>query len=57
MTAAARRSRVVRVGKVEVGNGLPLAFIAGPCQIESRAHALEIAARARARWRRRPACR
>ncbi|HYI85174.1 MAG TPA: 3-deoxy-8-phosphooctulonate synthase, partial [Acetobacteraceae bacterium] len=42
MTAAAA-PRVVRVGKVEVGNGLPLAFISGPCQIESRAHALEVA--------------
>ncbi len=27
-----------------VGNDLPLAFICGPCQIESRAHALETAA-------------
>jgi 2-dehydro-3-deoxyphosphooctonate aldolase (KDO 8-P synthase) len=26
-----------------VGNRLPLAFISGPCQIESRAHALEVA--------------
>jgi 2-dehydro-3-deoxyphosphooctonate aldolase (KDO 8-P synthase) len=40
MSAAAR---VVRVGGVEVGNRLPLAFISGPCQIESRAHALETA--------------
>ena len=36
-------SRVVRVGGVEVGNRLPLAVISGPCQIESRAHALETA--------------
>jgi 2-dehydro-3-deoxyphosphooctonate aldolase (KDO 8-P synthase) len=28
---------------VEVGNALPLAVISGPCQIESRAHALEVA--------------
>ena len=35
--------RVVRVGGVEVGNRLPLAVISGPCQIESRAHALEVA--------------
>jgi 2-dehydro-3-deoxyphosphooctonate aldolase (KDO 8-P synthase) len=35
--------RTVRVGGVEVGNRLPLAVISGPCQIESRAHALEMA--------------
>jgi 2-dehydro-3-deoxyphosphooctonate aldolase (KDO 8-P synthase) len=35
--------RTVRVGGVEVGNRLPLAVISGPCQIESRAHALEVA--------------
>jgi 2-dehydro-3-deoxyphosphooctonate aldolase (KDO 8-P synthase) len=39
----AARPRVVRIGGVEVGNRLPLAFISGPCQIESRAHALETA--------------
>jgi 2-dehydro-3-deoxyphosphooctonate aldolase (KDO 8-P synthase) len=33
----------VRIGDVVVGNDLPLAFICGPCQIESRAHALECA--------------
>lgn len=33
----------VRIGGLEVGNDLPLAFICGPCQIESRAHALECA--------------
>ncbi|MFG1362979.1 3-deoxy-8-phosphooctulonate synthase [Xanthobacter versatilis] len=32
------------VGLVRIGNGLPLALIAGPCQMESRAHALEVAA-------------
>ena len=37
-------SRVVSIGPVAVGNHLPLAFICGPCQIESRAHALETAA-------------
>ena len=36
-------ARVVRIGGVAVGNRLPLAFISGPCQIESRAHALETA--------------
>jgi 2-dehydro-3-deoxyphosphooctonate aldolase (KDO 8-P synthase) len=34
---------VVRVGSVEIGNDLPLALIAGPCQLESRAHAFEMA--------------
>ena len=35
--------RVVRVGAIEIGNDRPFVLIAGPCQIESRAHALEIA--------------
>lgn len=35
--------RHVRVGPITIGNDLPLVFICGPCQIESRAHALEIA--------------
>ena len=35
---------VVTVGSVRFGNALPLAVIAGPCQLESRAHALEMAA-------------
>jgi len=34
---------VVRVGSVEIGNALPLALIAGPCQLESREHAFEMA--------------
>lgn len=34
---------VVSVGTVRFGNALPLAVIAGPCQLESRAHALEVA--------------
>ena len=34
----------VDVGTVRFGNDLPLAVIAGPCQMESRAHALETAA-------------
>jgi len=33
----------VRVGDVTFGNDLPLALIAGPCQLESREHALECA--------------
>lgn len=34
----------VKAGNVTFGNDLPLVFISGPCQIESRAHALETAA-------------
>ena len=43
MSATAARARVVRIGGAEFGNRSPLAFISGPCQIESRAHALEVA--------------
>ena len=34
---------VVTVGDVRFGNALPLALIAGPCALESRDHALEMA--------------
>jgi len=34
---------VVSAGSVKIGNELPLALIAGPCAMESRAHALEVA--------------
>src|SRR6186997_3038049 len=46
MTAALRPtpSPVVAAGNARFGNGLPLAMIAGPCVLESRAHALEVAA-------------
>jgi 2-dehydro-3-deoxyphosphooctonate aldolase (KDO 8-P synthase) len=40
--------RIVRVGGVEIGNHLPFVLIAGPCQIESRAHAREVATELRA---------
>jgi len=33
----------VKVGSVEIGNAKKLAIIAGPCQLESRAHAFEMA--------------
>ncbi len=33
----------VQVGTVAFGNHLPLALIAGPCQLESRDHAFEMA--------------
>jgi 2-dehydro-3-deoxyphosphooctonate aldolase (KDO 8-P synthase) len=39
-----RPNAVVAVGKVRFGNALPLALIAGPCVLESRAHAFEMAA-------------
>ncbi len=35
--------KIINVGKVRLGNKLPLALIAGPCQIESREHAIFIA--------------
>ncbi|MDJ0390418.1 3-deoxy-8-phosphooctulonate synthase [Roseomonas sp. E05] len=34
---------IVEAGTVRFGNALPLALIAGPCQLESRQHALEMA--------------
>jgi len=33
----------VAIGSVTIGNDLPLVLISGPCQIESRDHALEVA--------------
>ena len=36
-------ARVVTAGSVQFGNDLPISIIAGPCQLESRAHALEVA--------------
>ena len=40
----ARPNSIVAVGKVRFGNALPLSLIAGPCVLESRAHAFEMAA-------------
>ena len=37
-------SAVVEIGPVRVGNALPFVLISGPCQIESRGHAMEVAA-------------
>ena len=37
-------TRHVKIGGLTVGNDLPFVLIAGPCQIESRDHALEIGA-------------
>jgi 2-dehydro-3-deoxyphosphooctonate aldolase (KDO 8-P synthase) len=42
-TVDLRPDAIVAVGSVRFGNALPLALIAGPCQLESRAHALEMA--------------
>ena len=33
----------IKIGQVTIGNKLPLSLIAGPCQIESREHAIFIA--------------
>jgi len=38
-----RKQRRVKIGRVQFGNDLPLAVIAGPCVMESRAHALDMA--------------
>ncbi len=40
---SAHDQKIVRVGGMEIGNDLPFVLIAGPCQIESRGHALEVA--------------
>ena len=37
------QARRFAIGSVTVGNDLPLVLISGPCQMESRAHALETA--------------
>ena len=41
---SATPNATVTVGSVTIANDRPLAVIAGPCQMESRAHALEMAA-------------
>ena len=43
MNAPVTPRPVVAAGNVRFGNALPLALIAGPCAMESRAHALEMA--------------
>ena len=43
MNAQTSAAPVVSAGTVKFGNALPLAVIAGPCQLESRTHALETA--------------
>ena len=41
---ALRPNPRVSIGAIEVANDAPIAVFAGPCQMESRAHALEMAA-------------
>jgi len=41
--AAVTPNAIVKVGSVQIGNARKLSVIAGPCQLESRAHALEMA--------------
>ena len=43
MSDATPRQATVTVGSVRFGNALPFSLIAGPCAMESRAHALEMA--------------
>ena len=43
MTETLSRQTAVEIGSVRFGNRLPLALIAGPCAMESRDHALEVA--------------
>lgn len=40
--------KVVKLGGIEIGNHLPFVLISGPCQIESRDHAMEVAAELKA---------
>ena len=35
--------KTIKIGNFSIGNQLPIAIIAGPCQIESREHAIDIA--------------
>jgi 2-dehydro-3-deoxyphosphooctonate aldolase (KDO 8-P synthase) len=43
MFMAAKPNSTVTIGKVRIGNALPLVLIAGPCALESRTHAFEMA--------------
>jgi 2-dehydro-3-deoxyphosphooctonate aldolase (KDO 8-P synthase) len=43
MNAGSPPNQVVEIGGVRFGNHLPLALIAGPCVLEGRGHALDIA--------------
>ena len=39
----AAASHHIKIGDTEIGNDLPLTIIAGPCQMENRGHALDMA--------------
>jgi 2-dehydro-3-deoxyphosphooctonate aldolase (KDO 8-P synthase) len=43
MSQKMKPDEVVKVGDVEISNTAPFALFAGPCQLESRAHGLEMA--------------
>src|ERR1700693_2859224 len=43
MSDSSKPNTAVTVGDVTFGNARPIAVFAGPCQMESRAHALEMA--------------
>ena len=43
LTGNAKPNPIVTVGKARFGNALPLALIAGPCALESAAHAFDMA--------------
>jgi len=43
LSAATSAAEIVDVGPVKFGNKLPISIIAGPCQLESRTHGLEVA--------------
>ena len=43
MSENKKPDEVVKVGDVEISNSSPFALFAGPCQMESRAHGLEMA--------------
>lgn len=37
------KQRTIKIGNFQIGNHLPIAIIAGPCQIESHQHAVDLA--------------
>ena len=43
MSKAVSAAEIVDIGPVKFGNNLPISIIAGPCQLESRSHGLEVA--------------
>jgi 2-dehydro-3-deoxyphosphooctonate aldolase (KDO 8-P synthase) len=43
LNASSSAAPIVAVGSARFGNDLPISIIAGPCALESRAHALEVA--------------